>query len=275
LKQLSSLLKIPVSALLLSFTVAAHGGDPYRPSAGAGQAGMGYVCIMQNRFWSSFHNQASLAFNNTSSFGINYENRFIIKDLGTSVAGLIIPAGKSSLGIVYSHFGNKDFKRDMTGLACGMRINEKISAGVQVDCFSERTSDEYANFLSVTCEAGVILKPSENVRIGLHVFNPVPNSLRKTTLPTRLRVGAGVDLNKLLFAGIEAEMSTCSKLNIKTGFEYEAAKKIWMRGGYSTLNNSFSFGLGYLVEIAQIDVGFVTHESLGMSSSVSLIFKIH
>jgi len=275
LKQLSSLLKIPVSALLFFFSLAAYCGDPYRPSAGAGEAGMGYVCVMQNRFWASFQNQAALAYNSTTSFGINYENRFLIKELGTRTAGLIIPVGGASAGVMYSHFGNTDFKREMTGLACGMKLAEKISAGVQIDYLSEKTSGEYANNQAVTCEGGLIFTPSDRMRIGIHIFNPVPNSIRKTDLPTTLRVGAGIDLNNLLFAGIEAEMSTNNKLNIKTGFEYEAAKKIWIRGGFSTTNNSFCFGLGYLVKIARIDIGFVSHETLGISSSVSLVFEIH
>jgi hypothetical protein len=275
LKQLSSLLKISVSALFIFSSLAASGGDPYRPSAGAGEAGTGYVCIMKNGFWSSFHNQASLAYNNSFSLGFNYENRFNIKELGTRTAGITIPVGKASIAALYSDFGYADFKRGMTGLACGMKLSKKISAGLQVDYFSERTSVEYDNIQFVTCEAGLLVNPSENLRIGLHIFNPVPNTIRKTYLPTSLRVGAGTNLNKLLFAGIEAEMSSGSKLIIRTGFEYEAAKKFWLRGGFSTDNNSFSFGLGYIVKIAQIDLGFVTHEKLGVTSSVSLIFKIH
>jgi len=275
LKQLSSLLKISVSVLFIFFSLAASGGDPYRPSAGAGEAGTGYVCIMKNGFWSSFHNQASLAYNNSFSLGFNYENRFNIKELGTRTAGITIPVGKASIAALYSDFGYSDFKRDMTGLACGMKLSKKISAGLQVDYFSERTSGEYDNIQFVTCEAGLLVTPSENLRIGLHIFNPIPNTIRKTYLPTSLRIGTGTNLNKLLFAGIEAEMSSGSKLIIRTGFEYEAAKKLWLRGGFSTDNNSFSFGLGYFVKIAQIDLGFVTHEKLGVTSSVSLIFKIH
>ena len=122
----------------------------------------------------------------------------------------------------------------MTGLACGMKLSDKIAAGLQVDYFSERTSGEYSNIQSVTCEAGLLITPSENTRIGIHLFNPVPNSLRKSFLPTSLRIGAGTNLNKLLFTGIEAEMSTGSKLIFRTGFEYEAAKKLWLRGGFSS-----------------------------------------
>jgi hypothetical protein len=275
LKQLSSLLKISVSILLIFFSLTASGGDPYRPSAGAGEAGTGYVCIMKKDFWSSFHNQAALAYNNSFSLGFNYENRFSIKELGTRSIGMAIPAGKASLAALYSQFGYTDFKRDVTGLACGMKLSDKISAGLQVDYFSERTSGEYDNNQSVTFEAGLLVTPKENIIIGIHLFNPVPNSLRKTYLPTSLRIGAGTNLNKLLFAGIEAEMSSGSKLIVRTGFEYEAAKKLWLRGGFCTDNNSFSFGLGYLAKIVQMDIGFVTHEKLGVTSSVSLIFKIH
>ena len=275
MKQLSSLLKISVSVLFIFFSLTASGGDPYRPSAGAGEAGTEYVCIMKNSFWSSFHNQATLAYNTSFSFGFNYENRFNISELGTRSAGVVIPAGKASLAVVYSHFGYTDFKRDMTGLACGMKLSNKISAGIQVDHFSEKASGEYDNNQSVTCEAGLLITPSENTRIGIHIFNPVPNSLRKTSLPMSLRIGAGTYLNKSLFTGVEAEMSSGSKLIIKTGFDYEAAQKFWLRGGFSTDNNSFSFGLGYLIKVVQLDIGFITHEKLGVTSSVSFIFKIH
>jgi hypothetical protein len=275
LKQLSSLPKISVSVLLLFSSLAAYGEDPYRPSAGAGEAGKGFVCIIKDGFWSSFHNQAILANNTSFSFGFNYENRFNISELGTRSVGMIIPGGKASVGVIYSHFGYTDFKRDMSGLACGLKLTNKIAAGLQVDYFAERTAGEYSNIQSVTCEVGLLVTPSENIMIGLHLFNPVPNSLRKSFLPTSLRIGAGTNLNKLLFTGIEAEMSSGSNLKLRTGFEYEAAKKLWLRGGFCTDNNSFSFGLGFLLKIVQMDVSFVTHEKLGVTSSVSLIFKIH
>jgi hypothetical protein len=275
LKHLSSLHKIPVSVFFIFLSFAASGGSLYSPSAGAGEAGMGYACIMKNGFWTSFHNQALLADNNSFSFGFNYENRFSIKELGTRSVGMTMPAGKASLGIIYSYFGYTDYKREMTGLACGMRLSEKISAGVQVDYFSARTSGEYTNNQFVTCDAGLLVTPSENIRIGIHLFNPIPNSLRKICLPTTLRVGAGKDLSKILFAGVEAEMSSGSKLIIRTGFEYEAVKKLRLRGGFSSNYNSFCFGLGYLEKIAQIDIGFATHEKLGITSSVSFVFKIY
>lgn len=274
LKQLGSLHKISVSLLLLFASLTSSGADYYRPSAGAGEAGTGYVCVMKKGFWSSFHNQALLIHNNSFSAGVNYENRFGISQLGTRTAGVIIPAGKASLGVIYSYFGYADFRRNTTALACGLKLSERVSAGAQVDYFAEMAPGEYEDIHLLTGEAGVVFSASENTMIGIHLFNPVPNSLRNSSMPSRIRVGAGTNLNNLLFAGAEAEMSTGSKMILRTGFEYEAAKKFWLRSGFSTENNSFSFGIGYLAKFVKLDLAFATHEKLGITSSASLIFKV-
>jgi hypothetical protein len=271
---LYSLHRIIVSLFAVFLSYNASGGNPYLNYAGAGEAGMGSVCIMKTGFWPSFSNQALLAFNTSYIAGINYENRFNMWELGTRTAGLVIPAGKTSIGACYSHFGYSDFRRSMAGLACGMQLGKNFAAGIQIDYFLEKTSGDYDNYQSVTYEAGLFFKPSEKVNIGLHIFNPVPNSLRKAMMPSSIRAGAGIVLSKVLFAGAEAEMSPGGKLIVRTGFEYEAVKKLRLRGGFSSENTSFTFGLGYLLKSLQIDLSFATHEKLGITSSVSLIFKI-
>lgn len=274
MKQLSSLLKISVSVLLIFSSLTASGGDPYHLTPGAAEAGRGNLCITNNSFWSAFQNQAILPEIKSLSLGFNYENRFGISELGTRSAGLIIPSGKAALSAVYSRFGYADFKRDMTGAGCGMILSRKLSAGIQIDYFSEKASGEYNHYQALTCEIGLLLNISQNTRLGIQIFNPVPNSLRKSFLPSSLRTGIGTYLNKSLFTGFEAEITTGSKLIIKTGFEYDAVKKIRLRGGFCTEYNSFSFGLGYLEKFVGIDLGFVTHDKLGITSSASLIFKI-
>ena len=236
---------------------------------------MAFVCTMKEGFWSSFHNQALLAYNSTYSFGANYENRFGLSELSTRSAAVIIPAGKSSVGTAFSDFGYHDFRRNNAVLGCGIKFSERLAAGVQVDYFSERTSGEYENRQSVTFEAGLVVAASENITAGIHFFNPVPNSMRKTEMPMSVNAGAGIRLNSSLFAGIEAEMSTGHNLDIRTGLEYEAVKNLWLRAGYATNNNSFCFGTGYRYGIASIDIGFSSHDRLGITSAVSVIIKIH
>jgi hypothetical protein len=269
-----SLQKISVSVFSLLLSVISLAGDPYRITAGAAEAGSGYACLTENSFWSCFHNPALLSSGNSFSAGVNYENRFGIKELGTRTAGLIIPAGKTSLGAIYSHFGYTDFSRHMAGLACGMKISRNMAAGVQVDYYDERFAGEIGNKPALTFESGMVLQATEKVRIGIHVFNPVPGSARKRYLPSALRTGAGINLGKDLFAGAELEMSSREKMKFRCGFDYDAGKNFRMRSGFCNENTAFSFGIGYLMKQVQADIGFVTHDRLGVTSSASFIFKI-
>ncbi len=91
-------------------------------------------------------------------------------------------------------------------------------------------------------------------------------------LPSSLRAGAGIDLSGVLFAGAEAEMSSGKDLVLRTGFEYEAAKNLWLRGGFSSENTSFTFGLGYRLSSLKLDLAFATHYQLGITSGVSMVF---
>jgi hypothetical protein len=229
---------------------------------------------MRSSFWSSFHNQANLASYRSIAAGVNYENRFGIKELGIRSAALIVPAGKASLGAVYNYFGYSDFRRQSVGLATGLRLSEKISAGVQADYFSEHAYGEYNESEAITFEAGIVAEAGKNVRIGVHVFNPLPASVNKMKIPSRIRIGAGTTLGTSVFAGAEAEMSSGGRLILRTGVEYETLKRLWLRGGFSSDNNSFSFGLGYRLGFVQADLGFMSHEKLGVSSCASLIFII-
>jgi len=155
-----------------------------------------------------------------------------------------------------------------------MQLSEKLSAGVQIDYFSERSSGEYGNSNTVTFETGIIVNAGNDISLGIHLFNPLPRSVRKTYLPAIIRAGAAKYFGEDLLAGLELEMRTGGSVVLKTGFEYETSERFWLRGGFSTANNSFSFGIGYRVKFAQVDLAFASHDKLGISSTASMIFKI-
>lgn len=233
---------------------------------------MAYSCVMKPDFWSSFYNQASLSFNKSISLGINYENRFGMNELATKTLGFVVPSGRTTLGAIYSHFGYKDFRRQTASLACGLKLSDKISSGVQIDFFNEASPGTDYKILSITFEGGLIFDLSENVKIGIHVFNPVPNSIRKSNLPSSISAGAGIQLNKMVFASSEILIISGNNIVIRTGIEYETAKNFKIRGGFNSNNNSFSFGFGLKLKNVRLDFGFASHEKLGISTSASIIF---
>ncbi|HQJ20444.1 MAG TPA: hypothetical protein PLQ61_04535 [Bacteroidales bacterium] len=270
-----SLQKISVSLIcfLLPCRIAA-GNIIYRQPPGAGEAGMAYACVMRHGLWSSFYNQAGLPLFGNYAVAFSFENRFGLKELSTRSAGFIIPAGKSAVGAFYSYFGCLDYKRETIGVASGIKLSETVSSGVQIDYLSERTTGDYEDSRMITCEAGLMFDLTGSVKAGIHVFNPVPNSLRNFPLASSIRAGAGVTVSPQLFAAAEVEMITGRKLNLKSGFEYEASKKLIIRGGYSTGEPSFSFGFGCKVKPGILDIAVATHPKLGIISTISIAFNI-
>jgi hypothetical protein len=187
---------------------------------------------------------------------------------------MIIRTGNSSEGLLLSYFGYSGFRRIEAGISSGMTISENSSAGIQIDYFSEKSPGETFHWQAVTFEAGALFRLTEKTRAGFHLFNPVPNSMRKSDLPSGISAGAGIDLSSTLFAAAEVEKWSQRKIAVRFGFDYEAAKKFRIRGGFSSENSSFSLGLGYSLKSVILDMGFSTHERLGVSSSVSLVYKI-
>jgi len=270
---LVSLQNITVSVVIfLSAASVATANGINRPAAGAGEAGMAYVCIMKPGLWASFHNQASLAYCHNTAFSFSYESRFGIKELSVKSACLIIPAGNGSAGLFYSRSGFTDYRREVTGLASALKLAPGLSAGVQIDLLAEHQQGEYKDYLQVSCEAGLIYEISHDIRMGIHIFNPVPNSLRNVPVPSSIRTGAGISISESLFAGLEAEMISGGKLNIRTGFEYKTVKNASLRCGYSTAEPSFSFGFGWITGPAIVDIAFSTHPRLGVTSCFSVSF---
>lgn len=277
---MGKLLKILIFFPFVFFPRTAYSGDPWRLPAGAAEAGKGYTCITGNSFWSGFHNQAALAYNKALSAGFSYENRFDMKELGTRSAALVIPTRRASAGIVYSYFGNPDYKRHSAGLACGIKISENVAAGVQVDYFSEKTFGEYENTQAITFEAGIIAAAGENTRIGIHLFSPVPARVNGHFIPARITAGAGIALGSSLTVGAEADLSIMGGIVFRTGLEYEALKRFILRGGFMSRysfsdSNSFTMGLGYRLRFVQLDLGFLTHDKLGVTSMATVIFNIN
>lgn len=271
---MGSLHRFTVSCILFFSFLNASADDPYRFTAGAGEAGTGYSCISKEGFWTSFHNQANLGFYKTISFGACYEDRFSIHELSTRTIAIIVPAGNVSIGSTYSHFGYSDLSRNSGTLSCGLKISESIYAGAQIDYFNERTAGEYSNTQQITGETGVIFLLNTNTHLGIHVFNPFRGITGNKSLPTTLNAGLSYQLAQDLFTGIETEITTGRSLVVRTGFEYLAGNKVLLRGGFITGNNSFCFGIGYRQKTIIADIGFITHDRLGITPSASVIVTL-
>lgn len=264
-----------VTIIIFLMSVAVRSQNPYGLSAGAREVGLAYTTSATTGFWTSFHNQASLAYMNSWSLGINQDNRFGLAELSNKTFGMILPTGHGALGAVYSYYGYEDYKRHSAGLAYGLKIGSALSLGVQADLFSTRAALDYESTNELTFEIGALIKPAQGLSIGLHAFNPLPNSIRRMDMPVVISLGAGYLFSGIFYTAIELEAADTGHKNLRFGLEYQVYNNFYIRGGLMTDPRGLSFGLGYSGNIFQGNLGFITHEDLGLTPSLSIVLFLN
>ncbi|MEZ5000304.1 MAG: hypothetical protein R2744_12880 [Bacteroidales bacterium] len=149
-------------------------------------------------------------------------------------------------------------------------LGQKLSAGVQVDLYSTRQAGDYQNTNEITFEGGLLYRPVSALSIGLHFYNPFRAQLGIMTPP------AEVTLGQVIISLLHSWQSLNLKAVIRDIIQFVPGSNtrssiMCSSGGLLSNPFGFSFGAGYKGRILQADIGFITHENLGPTPSLSLI----
>ena len=258
---------------LLGFT--SYAGNENYP-VGAQQAAMGNAAVMRPDVWSLWHNQAGLGFLTKTSFGIHYENKFLIDEYGYQAFGLALPSKYGTIGLAISYFGYKLYNEKKFGLAYSRAFGDRISFGLQVDYLHTHIEQEYGNEGAAVFEAGIMAKPFDNFFVGVHVYNPTMSKLpiyEEEQIPTVYRFGIGYSLMDRAFVSLEYEKDIDFDTRFKAGLEYKAVKNFYLRTGIKTKPLENSFGLGYVFGNIHADIAFTNNDILGLTPHFSMLYS--
>lgn len=226
--------------------------------------------------WSTFNNQAGLAFLKNPTVAFYFENRFLIKEFSTQAGALSIPFKPGAFGVSYRYFGYSKYYEAKFGLAYSRKFTDHFSVGVQVDYLQTHVAEGYGNSNAVAAEIGLLAEPVKNLNVGFHLYNPSGvkrNDPYEETIPTIVRLGIGYkfeDKASLLF---EAEKDLNLEPVYKGGLEIKSFENLYFRGGFSSGYEQYSFGLGYKYRKLTADLAFTRHYFLGFSPHVSLSYE--
>lgn len=226
---------------------------------------------------SIFHNQAGTAFIKNISGGVNYNNRFLVKNLATSSAFFLLPLKPGVVGVSFSSFGYELYNETTAGISLGKSFGDKFSAGMKIDWMSTRIAEGYGKKNYLIGQAGVIVKPNKKLSLGLHIYNPTMTKFAEHNnerIPTLLNLGLDYMIGEkvLLAAGVEKDL--LNDANFKGAVEYKASDKLHIRGGFGTYPVSTSLGFGYKIDKITIDMASSWHNVLGFSPAASIIFEL-
>src|SRR5690606_31680218 len=115
--------------------------------------------------WSYYHNPAALSKLKTTSLGLAYENRFLLKELQTQAFVVAQPLKVGVLSLGTQIYGYQLYRSTRVGLGYSMQLAEFLSAGVQLNYQALRITN-YGSKGTVTGELGLLASISPKLDLG-------------------------------------------------------------------------------------------------------------
>ncbi len=191
-----------------------------------------------------------------------------MKELSLSSVAAVIPAKPGTFGINLNYFGYSKYHDSKIGVAYSHKLGRKFSAGLQLDYFSTYIYGSDNNAQKITFEIGLLSFPIDNLSVGFHLFNPIPEKTEHNSiadLTSTARFGLTYILHQTVSLSLETLKEFSERIIFKTGIEYMPVKYLALRFGISTEPSSYSFGMGYNSKKLWIGMAFTNHQILGIT----------
>lgn len=245
---------------------------------GARSAGVANASVTYCDVWSTFHNQAGLAWLKNISAGTYFENRFLVSQLSLRSFALAVPTTTAgTFGVTGTFFGYSAYSEKKVGLAFAKMFGENMSAGIQLDYLNTFFNDEfYGSRTTFVVEGGILAEPIGNLKIGMHIFNPSKAKLAEygdERVPVIMRFGVSYKFSEIVQLSSEVEKDIDYKNIFRAGLEYRPAEVLHLRIGVASNPSLSCFGFGLKLKDFMIDMSIQYHEVLGYSPQFSLGYK--
>ncbi len=246
---------------------------------GAKHSAMGGVGVATADVWSVYHNQAALAYVDGFRAGIYYENRFNLPEFGVKSMALSFATKPGTFGLSFTSFGFSKFSDNKIGLAYALQVAKFLSIGIQLDYIYLVQDSYYGNIGCVAGEIGFYARPTDNLAIGGHLFNPwrtkvVDNPYER--VPTIFRLGFSYDFSSAVSFSGEIEKNLRYPVCLRSGVKYEPINNFNLLAGiaWSGKNVFPSVGIGYTFRGITLDLAFEKQLILGPRSCVSISYRL-
>lgn len=243
---------------------------------GSRTASMGNASVSTSDIWSIFNNPAGIATQTAISAGVNYENRYLMKELGSKSAAVLVPSRFGVLGLSFNQFGYSLYNENKVGLAYARSFGEILRIGVQLDYLTTKIAENYDGAQLLTFEIGIQSKINDKITLGAYVFNPAGFSSAQyieEQAPIVARLGLSYNFTSSFHGIAEVEKNFETRTSVRLGMEYFIQEKFSVRTGISTYPAQFTLGAGMQLRHFQFHIAGSMHQTLGVSTQAGIIFQ--
>ena len=166
---------------------------------GSRSIAMGGASVTLSDLWAANNNQAGLGFTKELAGGIYYENRFLLKETAYRAGVFVLPTKVGAIGLNVASFGYSAYSETKVGLSYGQRFGDKFSIGMQINYLNTHLTQQYGSNNALTGAVGLIAKLSEELTMGVHLYNPTKAKLAdydKERIATVMKFGLDYRFSK-------------------------------------------------------------------------------
>jgi hypothetical protein len=185
-----------------------------------------------------------------------------------------VSPGNINFQLDYSGAG--DFNEMQTGIGYSRNLGELLQIGVRFNYYRLRIVG-YGASSAFPVEAGVVFQLFPKLRTSMYVYNlmsagPKGDGLSK--IPTVVRFGIGYTASETVGISVEIIKESGKSVSFQPIIFYQAADKLFFRGGFSTNTGLIFFSGGYVFGQLRLDLSTSYMGTLGWSTGLGLQFTI-
>ncbi|MBU2020067.1 MAG: type IX secretion system membrane protein PorP/SprF [Bacteroidetes bacterium] len=262
-----------IAALLVSVCLFGQGYVPM----GARENGMGSAGVTAENSNSFFFNPGSIGSIETVEIGINYQNRFLLKEFSEQTISAIVPLKKGVFSCGMYHAGNTLYQNTRVGAGYALALADHFFMGVQFNYQGIVLPEYYGRASKMTGEFGIYYKHNEHWKLGAAVFNFSNSRLsdfQDDRLSSLIRIGVNYQPSSIVQIVAEINKDLENDLPyLNAGLEYQPLSSLFLRVGIGTQPSNIGFGFGYKYKRLRFDLSCRYHPTLGFLPQIGLIYS--
>ncbi len=238
-------------------------------SAGARTFSLGQAGVaLYDDPWALFQNPALMKTNRSavSFYAMRYAGLQELTDFSTAIT---IPVSAGTFGFG-AHYYGFDLFRETTFHLAYMKSFGSFSFGLIGSGYHIHIAKGYGSAWATGLSGGFAFTPSDKVRIGTRVrnINQPSYSDSKEMLFRELATGISYKITSDLNFFSELSKDVRFPVSLRSGLEFRIIQNFFLRSGFTTEPNTWSFGFGFQSGFLQVNIAVQRHEVLGLSPAM-------
>lgn len=249
------------------------------PQMGARSGGLGGVGLTLSDVYAIYNNPGAFGALDETSIGLNYENRFLLKEISTqSLAFGYHTTNHGNFGLSFQQNGFNLFREMQVGLVYSRQLFKGFYGGFGLNLHRLQIGENYGTRNTASGSLGIFYQAENDLRFGVRVQNISRTELAEyedERFPTRFGLGFAYDFSEFLTWLAEIEKTIVHPINIKSGIEVNPHEAVYLRLGVNSYPFQTSFGFGFKVNQLYFDMAALWHNTLGISPSAGLKYSFN